>query len=108
MFIELGGKNRKIRFDYNALADLEQGLGQPIQKYFADVSNIGFNFLRILVWAGLKSSDPGLTIQRAGMFINQALEEGMDLDTLTKTFLEALHENQAFKGTSAEKNVPTE
>lgn len=90
MLIELGGKDRTIRFDYNALADLEQATGSSIQKLFSDTENIGFNFIRSLVWAGLKANDPGLTIQRTGLLITRAIEEGTSLESITKTFLTEL------------------
>lgn len=109
MFIELGGKNRRIRFDYNALADLEQMSGTSIQKLFSDTGNIGFNFIRMLVWAGLKSSEPGLTVQRAGALINQSIEAGTSLDVIAKTFMEELSKSSAFgkkeEGSDDEKNV---
>ena len=74
--IELAGKNRRIKFDYNALADLEKEAGAGIAKLFTDEANIGFNTIRLLVWSGLKHEERGLTLNRAGLMIEQYIEEG--------------------------------
>jgi hypothetical protein len=105
MVIELGGKNRVIRYDYNALADLEQAGGASIATLFSNQDNLGFNFIRLIVWAGLKHAEPGFTIQRAGMLIQKHIDDGGDLGTLTKTFLEALQKSSAFGKSDDEKNV---
>lgn len=96
MFIELGGKTRQIRFNYNALADLEQISGASIQKLFSDSNNLGFNFIRMLVWAGLKAADPGLTIQRTGVLIEQSVSAGTPLGDIAKVFMEELSKSSAF------------
>ena len=105
MVIELGGKNRVIRYDYNALSDLEQAGGASISSLFSDQDNLGFNFIRLIIWAGLKHAEPGLTVQRAGGFIQRYIDEGGDLGILTKTFLEALQKSSAFGKSDDEKNA---
>ncbi len=81
-------KPRRLRFDINALADLEEtlgvGLGAMLQQH------VGVRVLRAMLWAGLKWEDPGLTLQRAGKLLQDYLSGGGDLDTLAEKLIEAL------------------
>lgn len=108
MDIEMGGRRRQIKFNYNAIADLESIAGCSIDVLFSS-QNFGFNFTRMLVWAGLKHAEPGLTIQRAGMLIEEAtIKEGATLSEITMKFLEALQSSRQFSSGSDEKNAQTE
>ena len=51
--LELGGETRTLRFDYNAIAELEGVLGGG----FASIAGmqLGARSIRALVWAGLTS-----------------------------------------------------
>lgn len=71
-------KLRKFRYDYNAVADIEEraGMGLPAML---NAQQIGFNVIRLLVWGGLKWDDKGLTIQRAGNMLQTFLTNGGDL-----------------------------
>ncbi len=58
--IEIGGRTRALRYDMNALAELEKSLDKPISKIF-DEDNVGINVLRQALFVGLKYSDRRLT-----------------------------------------------
>lgn len=65
--IELGGKTRHLRYDFNALVALEDVLGIPI----SDIGNImagsvKLSDLRAIVWAGLLHEDKSLTPEAVG------------------------------------------
>lgn len=82
-------KPRRLRFDVNALADLEEHLGVGIGKVMEQEAN--FRLLRALLWAGLKWEERGLTVERAGSLIQNYLSNGGDLEALATTLIEALH-----------------
>lgn len=84
--MEIGGRARRIRFDMNALSDLEGALGKSVADILGgDGRALGFSAIRALVWAGLRHEDRGLTLERAGSMIQSALEGGMSLaDVLAK------------------------
>ncbi len=79
---EVDGKVKKLRYNFNAIADLEQQVGSGVTKLFSE-EMVGFNTIRLLFWAGLRWEDPGLTMQRAGMIIEQLLSEGHSFEELS-------------------------
>lgn len=64
----LGGKEYKMGFDFNALAELEEKLGrsmlEPGAMNFQSVKEI-----RYFVWASLLKDSPGITVEEAGALI---------------------------------------
>lgn len=105
--VELGGKNRKIKYGYNAIADLEVKAGMSLNSIVSD-EQMGFNSIRLLLWAGLKGEDRGLTLDRVGMFIEGYMEDGGDLAEIAKLCIEALQKTKMFGNLKAEGNGMTE
>jgi len=65
--IEIGGKRRTLRFDLNALAEIEQALGlRGLDATLAALSNLGYREARAALWAGLKHECPALTLEEVG------------------------------------------
>lgn len=85
---------RKLRFDTNALAELEDALGQPVTAF--DQGNVGIKTLRAMIWAGLLHELPDLTVREAG----KLMDDG-DLQEISSKLTEALE--LAF-GSNNEKN----
>lgn len=86
---EAGGKSYKLKYDFNAVADIEEKAGYGIGKLISE-EMIGFHFIRLFVWGGLRHQDPGLTPQRAGMIIKQLLEEGKELEDVSQLINDGL------------------
>ena len=103
--IEIGGKNKRLRYDFNAVADIEEKSGKGLGSLFSE-QNIGLYSIRLLLWGGLKWEDPGLTIQRTGQLIQQFIEDGNTLENLMPYIEEAINKSGLFSGES--KNVETE
>lgn len=82
-------KPRRLRFDLNALADLEGVLGLGIGQIFKE-EMIGVRVIRALLWAGLKWEDRGLTLERVGTLLNSYLESEGTLQGLLDKIMEAL------------------
>lgn len=61
-------KPRRLRYDLNALAELEDRLGVPLDQ-IADVRLTIKNF-RIMIWAGLIHEDPELTEEQVGAMVD--------------------------------------
>ena len=74
--VELGGKTRNIRYNFNALCDVEEATGKPI----TEIS--GISSIRVLLWAGLRWEDKGLTMQRVGMWIEEYLQNDGQIEDL--------------------------
>ena len=63
----LDGRERRIVFDYNALAEMETTLDCHFVYAFADVNRVGPREYRAALWAGLRSGGmKNLTLERAG------------------------------------------
>jgi len=89
--MELGGRTRRIRFDMNALSDLEGALGKSVADILGgDGRSLGFSAIRALVWAGLRHEDRGLTLERVGTMIQQSIEGGMTLAGVLEKVSEAI------------------
>lgn len=51
--LAIGGKDVKLRFDFNAIADAEEMLGKPVSHVFSEEGQgLGFNEIRTLLYAG--------------------------------------------------------
>ncbi len=93
--IEIDGKVKRLRYDFNALADIEERAGAGIGSLFNE-SRIGFSTIRLLIWGGLKHEDRGLTLERAGQLVKQMIDEGYDFEQVAGLINEALQVSGLF------------
>ena len=101
-------KARKLRFDFNAIADLEQKAGVGIGALLSE-EKVGFNTLRLLLWSGLKWEDRKLTSEQAGDLMQDFVENGGDLTYISVLITKALEKSGMLgKQGDEEKNVETE
>jgi len=104
--IELGGKSRKLRYDFNAVADTEQKAGLGIGAMF-DEDRTGLHHVRLHIWAGLKWQERGLTVERTGQFIQDYIQSGGDLAELMDKVREALQQSGLIKFQEVDEGNPT-
>ena len=71
-------KTRKLRFDFNALAEFEDLMGCSMIAAFQDFRDsrsgapgVSFKMVRAMLWAGLLHEDPKLTPREAGELLEQ-------------------------------------
>lgn len=94
-------KDYRIRFDHNAFADLEQAAGMGLSQLFQ--REMGFAAVRLMLWAGLKHMEPGITLQRAGDLIATYCRKADDkgnggtLDDLQEALMKAVDASGLFK-----------
>ena len=60
-------REREIRYDFNAIAELEDVSGCGVQDLMKKKQTLGAT--RRMLWAGLLGDDPDLTLQGAGSLI---------------------------------------
>ena len=102
-FVEKGVETnpRRLRFDFNALADFEQingmGLGQLLSMKAV------FGTTRAMLWAGCKWDDPTLTLEKAGDLMGEYIRSGGGIDTILGKCFEAAIEQGAI-GTTPKKD----
>lgn len=67
--IELGGKTRVMRLDFNALALIEERTGKTISD-MGDWKTLSAKHMRSMVWAALVHEDETLTEQQVGRWLS--------------------------------------
>jgi hypothetical protein len=90
VYVEIDlGKPRKLRYDFNAIADIEARAGVSIGVLCAPERS-GYHTTRLLLWGGLRWYDKGITLERAGSMIGAYLLSGGDLADVMEKVLDAL------------------
>lgn len=74
-------KEYVLRYTFNAICDLEEEAKMGISLLLSQ-EKVGLNTFRLLVWAGLKWKDHGITKQRAGEILNRFIESGGNYNEL--------------------------
>jgi len=86
--LELGGKNRVWKWNYNALAELaDAGVDITDERILTD-RNRSPKLFRAIVWAGLVSADPALTLVDVGEWLSD-----VDLECLSDKIFAAITES---------------
>ena len=102
--IEINGQIKKLKFTYNAVADVEEKVGLGISALFTG-EKVGFNTMRHLLWGGLKWQDRTITVPGAGAMIEKYIENGGRLDDLMLKIFEALDKSGVFAGNATAEAV---
>lgn len=91
---------RRLRFDFNALADFEQtngmGLGQLLTMKAV------FGTARAMLWVGCKWDDSTLTLQKTGELVGEYIRGGGTVDAVLGVCFEAAMDQGAL-GTPTNK-----
>ena len=94
--IELGGKTRHLRLDFNALCELEGALGMSMFKIAHLMeSSVSISQLRAMLWAGLLHETPDLTLTQVGVWIDDNFGGISDLADGIRESFEASFEGVA-------------
>jgi len=80
---EIDDTSYTLKYDYNAICDIEEKAGKPIQILFNE-EMIGLYTVRVLLWGGLKWRNQGLTIQQVGLLIKKVIDSGQYQDVSQK------------------------
>lgn len=89
--VEIAGRECELRYDLNALADLEEVLGRGLSVLFQEEA-VGIATIRGLLWAGLKWSRrrQGFTRADAGSLLEQHMRQGGAVADVLPAIVEAL------------------
>lgn len=73
--MKLGGKERQLRYDLNAIAEVGERLGIEVRldQLGSDLLDkpLPLSALRIILWAGLRHEDDTLTPEDVGAWVDQ-------------------------------------
>lgn len=100
-------KPRELRFDHNALADLDLALVRDMNTTLFEAFQsaaedqvpralASFAGARLAIWAGLKAQDRSMTIARAGQIISMAYEKGVTLQDVAIACVTAIASSGCF------------
>ena len=93
--IEVNGEQKMLRYDFNAVADLEEKFDTGIMELMTE-KRIGFSVIRGLLWAGLKWKDKGLTLERAGKIAQAMMAEGQTFQDIMQPVMKAIKKSGVF------------
>lgn len=99
-------KLRFLRFDVNALADIEVKAGLGLDTLLGE-ERVGINAIRVLLWGGLRWEDKALTLEAAGNLLQQYIEEGGDLTALGAQVMDAIR-NSGLVQSGKKQDAPEE
>ena len=72
--IKLGGKERQLKYDLNAIAEIGERLKISVRldKFQEDLMStpLPLSAIRIMLWAGLRHEDPDLTPEQVGAWVD--------------------------------------
>lgn len=92
--VELNGKEYLIKFDYNAVCDLEEIFNKGIAGILKE-EQVGFRLVKVFYWAGLKWKIPGLTMDRVGNMLGKEIQEnGKNVAELMAPVMKALQQSK--------------
>lgn len=92
-------KLRKLKYDFNAIADVESLTGKTMSQLLIALYNSSFYAARALLWAGLKADDANLQNSTVGIIKTGALAEewieksGGNVGDLVQVIISALTES---------------
>ena len=84
-----------LRYDFNAIADIEERAGQGVGSLFAE-EKMGLNTIRLLVWGGMRHIKKGWSVEAAGLEIQTYLLQGGTIQELTEKIAAAVEKSGLF------------
>ncbi len=72
--INIGGEDRVLRLDFNAICSIETALGKPIGQIFNETGGVSMTALRQALFEALRSSDRRLNVESVGRWIDESPE----------------------------------
>ncbi|CAM3876748.1 hypothetical protein COLU111180_11985 [Cohnella lubricantis] len=100
--VELGGKSRLLKYDFNAVCEVEERTGKGVAAIFSE-NSVGFNTVRLFLWAGLKWKIPGIQPAQVGQWLQQEVENGKTPMTFLQPIMVALKRAKILREVSVDE-----
>jgi len=100
-----------LRYDINALANIERELDKPIGEVFGEIQETGdvrLDVIRVLLWAGAKRFNRRMTPDLAGRVIQEYIEDHGDLEEMGTVIMEAVKKSGLYSEDEDEGANPKE
>lgn len=95
--VTFGDEVKRLRFDFNAMSNLEKEFGKGILAILKE-EQIGFRVIRSLYHHGLKHGrDRGLTAEQTGKLLQEKMvREEIGMQELLEPIMQALEQSHVF------------
>lgn len=108
------GRQRNLKYDINAIADIEREMKVGINEIMSN-ERMGFDVLRVMLWAGLKHEDQSLSPYKVGNHIQKFIVDNKSnlmeaLEKFQDSVIEGLKASELFGDIDEEeeKNLKAE
>jgi len=107
--ISLGGKIRRLRFDFNRIAEMEKSLGAPVTRSFS-AENMGIWQIIAGLTAGIHYYEKNVTEEQVGAWMEPSdlTKYGTALATAVAGFFDPEAAQRDWEATNAGKTVEAE
>jgi hypothetical protein len=92
ILINLNNQDKILRYDFNAVSELEEKANMGLFAMLQE-ENMGYRVIRLLVWAGLRHANRGLTLDIVGIWLNDEVKKGATLEMIINKVMDALKES---------------
>jgi hypothetical protein len=105
VFINLGGKERELRFSFLSFKALEQHYNKPAQKVFEEEMQSGrISDIAVIIWACLRKEK--LTVGKVEELIDSSIEnDEITFEELSEKLSKAISESKMVKKTNPTEDV---
>lgn len=87
-YVEIAGRNLRMKYTINSLCAVEDRAGQPLDR----LMDRQFSATRLLLWGGLIERQPEMTLAEAGDLIGESIARGGTLEDIVDLCAEGLRE----------------
>jgi hypothetical protein len=87
--VVLNQKEYEIKYDFNAICTIEEKMGKGIHALMSEDAGF-FSLTRVLIWAGIRHSNPNLTIEIVGNWIFEETKKGKTTNDFTEIAVQSL------------------
>jgi hypothetical protein len=105
VFINLGGKERELRFSFLSFKALEQHYNKPAQKVFEEEMQSGrISDIAVIIWACLRKEK--LAVGKVEELIDESIEnDEITFEELSEKLSKAISESKMVKKTNPTEDV---
>lgn len=101
--INLNNQEMELRYDLNSICEFEDKSGKGLFAMLNE-NNLGFNLIRLLVWAGLRHKNKMLTVEIVGLWLNDSFKNGLAFDDVFQKVMKSLQDSGLI-GKLEEENI---
>jgi hypothetical protein len=104
--VEIAKRTYELRYSHNVVCKIEETAQQGIGELFT--KGMAISAVRYLLWGGLLSQFPKVTLDQAGNLISKHIEEGGQMEDIVPPMVQALEECGVLKREAVKEGAGAE